>query len=73
MANKTFATGKSALVALASLLLFTVLGCHHYVCDGCGGCGSSCAGAQVYVVPTAENPLMAPTAEPVRKLPSPAP
>gem|GEM_PF-2229372 len=63
---------KSALLACTAWLTVVGLGCHHYVCDGCGGCGGSCAGGNVYVVPADQKSLLQPPpAETIRKLPTP--
>lgn len=59
-------------LSLISSSLAGLLGCHHYVCDGCGGCGGSCAGGNVYVVPADQKTLLQPSpAETIRKLPTP--
>ncbi|MDW8223562.1 MAG: hypothetical protein RMJ82_11490 [Gemmatales bacterium] len=70
--NSTWTRG--IMLALVNLLFGTALGCHHYVCDGCGGCGGSCAGGQVYVVPADQKALPkppGPATESIRKLPQP--
>jgi hypothetical protein len=63
---------KSAVMGWIIGLLAISLGCHHYVCDGCGGCGGSCAGGNVYVVPSDQKSLIQPAPETIRKLPTPA-
>lgn len=72
MSRKSLIWTKQVLLTLLCLVGISVVGCHHYVCDGCGGCGGSCAGGHVYIVPNDQKSLLQPpAAESIRKLPTP--